>query len=149
MFMDERSEFCDAVALNTGAPATYLIGDQIDLGAEFRDIGNGETTYVVFVVSTTATSGGSATAEFQIASDDTAAISTSTATPHVTVGPFPVADMLAGTVLAVVALPSQSTYEQFLGVLQTTGTAAFTAGNVDVFLTLDGHNWRAYADNEK
>ena len=41
MILDERNEFADAVALNTGAAGSYLIGDQIDLGVA-RDIGNGE-----------------------------------------------------------------------------------------------------------
>ncbi len=32
MILDELLEFCDATALNTGGAASYLIGDQIDLG---------------------------------------------------------------------------------------------------------------------
>ena len=31
MLMDERGEFADAVALNTGAPARFLLGDVVDL----------------------------------------------------------------------------------------------------------------------
>ena len=149
MIIDTLTEFADAVALNTGAAATYLIGSQIDSG-DIRDLGQGQPIYAVFIVNTTATSGGSATASFSIASDSTAAVSTTTSTIHVTTPVFAVADMVAGTVLAVIALPAEgNVYEQFLGLLQTTGTAAFTAGAVDVFLTMDNHGWKAYADGQR
>jgi len=149
MLVDSRTEFCDNVALNTGAPATFLIGNQIDLEV-VRDVGHGEPIYMVLIVSVTATSGGSATAAFELASDSTAAISTSTATSHVTIGPFAVANMVAGTILAVVALPDEgNAYEQFLGILQTTATVAFTAGAVDVFLTMHPSGFKVYPDGEK
>lgn len=148
MILDKRTEFCDSVALNTGAAGTYLLGDQIDLGAPARDIGTGEELYLVVVVSQAATSGGSATAQFTLASDDSASIATNgTASVHFQTAAIPLAQLTAGRVIAAVPLPMEGTvYERYLGILQTTGTAAFTGGRVDAFLTHDVARWKAYPD---
>jgi len=145
MILDKRNEFCDAVALNTGAAGTYLLGDQIDLGVA-RDMGNGEPMYLVITVDTLPTSAaGTATAQFTLASDDSASISTSTSTVHLLTKAFAISEMAAGKVLAAVALPMEGVaYERYLGVLQTTGTQAFTAGKVNAFLTHDVAKWVAY-----
>jgi hypothetical protein len=147
MILDKRNEFCDATALNTGAPGTYLIGDQIDLGVA-RDIGTGEQLYLVITVDTPPTSGGAATAQFTLASDDTASIATNgTASVHFQTKAFTIAEMTAGAVLAAVPLPIEGVaYERFLGILQTTGTAAFTGGKINAFLTHDVAAYRAFAD---
>jgi hypothetical protein len=146
MIIDKLTEFCDGVALNTGGAATYLIGSQIDL-TNVRDIGNGRPIYLVAMVSTAATSGGSATLQLKLASDATAAVHVSTSTEHLASPVFPVASLTAGKVLMVVPLPMEgNVYEQFLGILQVTGTAAFTAGAVDVFLTMNPAAWKAYAE---
>ena len=147
MILDKRNEFCDATALNTGAAGTYLIGDQIDLGAA-RDIGNGEQLYLVITVDTPPTSAGAATAQFTLASDNTASIATDgTASVHFQTKAFTIAEMTAGAVLAAVPLPLEGVaYERFLGILQTTGTAAFTGGKINAFLTHDVAKWKAYAD---
>ena len=39
MILDKLNEFADATALNTGAAGGYLIGNQIDLGLNGRDVG--------------------------------------------------------------------------------------------------------------
>lgn len=145
MILDERNEFCDATALNTGAPGTYLIGDQIDLGTA-RDVGVGEDLYLVITVDTPPTSAGAATAQFTLASDDTANIATNgTASVHFQTKAFTIAEMTAGAVLAAVALPTEGVaYERFLGILQTTGTAAFTGGKINAFLTPDVAKWKSY-----
>ena len=147
MIIDKRTEFCSATALNTGAPGTYLIGNQIDLGTA-RDVGVGEELYLVITVDTPPTSAGAATAQFTLASDDTASIATNgTASVHFQTKAFTIAEMTAGAVLAAVALPTEGVaYERFLGILQTTGTAAFTGGKVNAFLTHDVAKWKAYAD---
>lgn len=146
MILDKRNEFCDAVALNTGAAGTYLVGDQIDLGAVARDIGNGQPVYLVITVDTLPTSGGSATAQFSLASDASASIATDgSASVHFQTKAFTIAQMAAGTVLAAVALPMEGVaYERYLGILQTTGTAAFTGGKVNAFLTNDVAKWKSY-----
>lgn len=145
MILDKRNEFCDATALNTGAPGTYLIGDQIDLGAA-RDVGNGAPVFLVITVDTQPTSAGAATAQFTLASDDTANIATNgTASVHFQTKAFSIAEMTAGAVLAAVPLPIEGVaYERFLGILQTTGTAAFTGGKINAFLTYDVAKWKSY-----
>lgn len=149
MIMDERAEFCDATALNTGGADTYLIGDVIDLET-VRDIGNGQPIYLVITVGTAAGSTGSATGQFILASDAQEAIADDgTATEHLKTQAFPVANMTAGSVLFCASVPLEGNeYERYLGILQVTGTAAFNAGTVNAFLTLDPHGWKAYPDGD-
>lgn len=143
--LDERTEFCDATSLNTGGAASYLLGDQIDLGAAVRDVGTGHDLFLVLQVDTTCTSGGSATAAFHLVSDAAAAIAVDgTATYHFSTSAIPVATLVAGYVIAIVQLPQGRNYERYLGILQTTAVAAFTAGKINAFLTPDPANWRAY-----
>lgn len=154
MILDERTEFADATALNTGAAGTYNVGDVVDTRGSAGvnpnltvDLGTAvDDLYLVVRVATTATSGGSATGTFRLVSDDTATPSTTTATVHAVSATFAVAAMTAGTTLMVTKLPSGS-YERYLGIQQITGTAAFTAGAIDAFLTNDPNLWRHYADN--
>jgi len=154
MILDERTEFADALALNTGAAGTYNLGDVIDTQGTTigtanltRDLGiSTDCLWLVIRVSTAATSGGSATGQFRLVSDDTATPSTTTATVHYTSAAIPVASMTAGSTVAVVCLPSGA-YERYLGIQQITGTAAFTAGAIDAFLTANPAVWKAYADN--
>jgi len=146
MILDELLEFCDATALNTGGAASYLIGDVIDLGATARNIGVGpQPVYLVITVDTTATSGGSATGAFHLCSDAQAAIAVDgTATYHFSTAAIAVATLIAGYTIAAVALPQGKMYERYLGIVQTTAVAAFTAGKVNAFLTYDVSAWRSY-----
>ena len=147
MILDERTEFCDALALNTGAAGTYLLGDQVDLG-KANNVGTGDYDEFVITVDTTATSGGAATAEFQLVSDAQAAIAVDgSATVHWTSGPIPVAQLVAGATLARVKLPKGFKSERYLGVLQKTGTAAFTAGKINAFITPASAGWDAFESN--
>jgi hypothetical protein len=147
MIIDRYNMFCNSTALNTGAAGSYLLGDQIDLTQIGRDIGHGSEglLYLVAQLPIAATSGGSATLQLQLRSDDTATINVSTGTLHASSAIYPVASLTAGRVLWITPLP-RDTYERFLGIVQVTGTAAFTAGAVDVFLTPNPQNWRAHAD---
>lgn len=150
MIIDKRSTLADGVALNTGGAGTYAIGDVIDL-ENARDIGNGnDHLYVVARVSTTATSGGSATLNLQVVSDATSTIQTDgSATVHINMPVMAVADLSAGATIFVGRLPLEgNVYERYLGLLQITGTAAFTAGAVDVFMTTDAAAWKAYAEGQ-
>jgi hypothetical protein len=152
MYMDERTEFADATALNTGGAGSYLVGDVIDLDPASVAPNTtvdlyGSELYLVIQVDTTATSGGAATGQFHLVSDAQAAIATDgTATYHFSTGAIAVATLVAGYRVACVKLPSGS-YERYLGILQTTAVAAFTAGKINAFLTADPAIWRAYADN--
>lgn len=152
MLMDERNEFCDATALNTGGAASYLVGDVIDLDPATVapnttvDL-QGSDLYCVIQVDTTATSGGSATGAFHLCSDAQAAIAVDgSATYHFSTAAIPVATLVAGYMIAAFKLPKGS-YERYLGILQTTVAAAFTAGKINAYLTHDPALYRAYADN--
>lgn len=146
MILDERTEIADATALSTSGTGRALVGDQIDLSSATRDVGTGEPLYMVIQVDTAVTSGGSATVDFEIVSDASASIATDgSATNHASTGAIAKATLVAGY-KTVIALPQGNTYEQFLGVLANVGTAALTAGKVNIFLTQDPANWRAYAD---
>lgn len=145
MICDKLATFADDTALNTGAAGSYIIGDQIDLQVA-RGIGTligHAQMWLVIKVQTTATSGGAATGTFDLVTDDNGSLSSPTvifSTPS-----FAVANMTAGTLLAVVALPISSAYERYIGIQQRTGTAAFTAGKIDAFLTTSPPAYRAYA----
>ena len=147
MIMDSRLEFCDATSLNTGAAGTYLLGNQPNLTSTTRDIGNGEPLYLVITVDTAITTAGTAgTLAFSLASDDSASVSTSTSTVHFTTPALTTGSTAipAGTVYCY-PLPN-GTYEQYLGLLQITGTTALNAGKINAFLTDTPSKWSALPD---
>lgn len=148
MILDERLEFADATALNTGAPASFLVGDVIDTGAVVRDLGAGEDLFFVVQVTTAVTSAGAATVQFSLASDAQAAIAVDgTQSTHFASAAIPKATLVIGYQAVAVKIPRAGTaYERYLGLIQTTGTAALTAGAVNAFLTHDYAKWSAYAD---
>lgn len=147
MILDERTEFCDAVAVNTGAPGTYLLGDQVDLG-KANNVGTGDYDEFVITVDTAVTGGGSTTLEFQLVSDAQAAVATDgSATVHWRSGAIPVAQLTAGKTVARVKLPKGFDYERYLGVLQVTGGAAATAGKINAFITPASAGWNAFEAN--
>ena len=146
MFLDKRSEFCDAAALNMGAAGTYLIGNVMDIGMSGLDLGQAGNFYLVIQVSTTATSAGNATATFKLCSDTQAAIATNgTAKTHIVTETFTLAGLNIRKTVYAAPLP-RGVYDRYLGLLQVTGTAAFTAGGINAFLTTDPNGWRAYPD---
>jgi hypothetical protein len=133
MITDFLTTFCDNTALNTGAAGNYVLGDQIDLGVAARGLGSHPDLYLVATVATTATSGGSATLQLSLLTDDNAAMSSPTVL--LSGQTFALASLVRGALLLCVQLPIADNVERFLGIRQTTGTAAFTAGAVDVYLT--------------
>lgn len=141
MIEDVRSQFAAAVALNTGGAGTYQVGDTIDLSVTGRDLGAGSGTlndlYLVVLVSTTATSGGSATTAFALGESDTVS-SGSLSSPTVVVQSpaIPVATLVAGYQAFAIRLPAR-TYKRYIGLLQIEAVAALTAGAVNAFLTPD------------
>lgn len=145
MITDKLATLADAVALNTGAAGNYTIGDVIDLGAA-QQLNDPEKLFLVIVMDVTATSGGSATAAFALLTDDNAAMSSPTVVWQGNA--VAVASLVAGYRYAVVQIPKGASLERYLGLRQVTGTAAFTAGAVNAFLTHDvpANLWRAYSD---
>lgn len=145
MILDSRLEFCDATALNTGGAASYIIGSQVDLGAASRDIGNGEPMYLIITVDTAVDSSADNTTQaFALVSDSVVTLDSSV-TVHCTTGTQTQATLVAGKTF-VLPLPQGITYERYLGIQQTTGTAAATAGKINAFLTTDPTGWVAYSD---
>lgn len=144
MIIDRLNTFCWATSLNTGGAGSYLLGDQIDT-EDLRDFGLDELWLNIFM-ETTATSGGSATGSFSLVSDDAAAINVSTGTYHITSPVFAVAAMTAGKKILQTRLPlgADKPYERYLGIVQTTAVAAFTAGKVSAFLSAAPVAWKAY-----
>ena len=143
MLLDERTEFLDATALNTGAAGSYLLGDWIDTGIA-RDIGNGHDLDFVVQVDTTATSGGAATLQVNLITSANADMSS--ATNIVSSPAFALAALTAGSTIFRVTVPASANYARYVGVQQVTGTAAFTAGAISAFLTPAAANWRSYND---
>lgn len=146
MILDERTEFCDATSLSTAGTGPQLLGDQIDLTVA-RDIGSGQPVYAYIQVDTAVTSTGSATVQFEIASDASAAIATDgTATEHVTSPAYPVATLTAGFT-AIFPLPLEGdAYERYVGLLANVGTAALNGGKINAGLTTEPRRIRAYPD---
>lgn len=147
MILDELLEFADALALNTGAADTYHIGDVVDLGDAPTLQGpgfSGDPIYLVIQVDTAVDSAGDGvTLQFHLASDDSASIHKSTSTRHFSTGVLAQATLVAGYVIAAVALPLTRNYERYLGILQTTAVEAVTAGKINAFLTHDVSSWAA------
>lgn len=149
MIMDELLEFADAVALDTGAPATFNLGD-IVLAQPANvqgDLGNVEMLNLVIQLTTAVTSAGAATVVFLLVSNASSTIPVDgTVASVIWQSPvIPKADLVAGYTL-VVPLPKAppDSYRRYLAVQYTVGTAALTAGAVNAFLTSAAiQNWKA------
>lgn len=152
MWIDKFLEFADATALTTAtATDSALVGNVVDTNV---DIGNGGTNTlldwgtgrpVFWVVSVdTDFAGVSGTSQFQLASDSTANLATSR-TNHITSPAFTTAQLVAGFTWST-ALPSQATYERYLGVWHTQATATLTAGKINSYLTYDPPAQTQYQD---
>jgi hypothetical protein len=158
MILDKRLEFAKSIALNTGAPGTFNIGDVVDTQGPTighnagqnvtRDLGaTDDPLWLVIRAATAFASGGAGTAQFALVSDVANPPSIGgTTVQHFLTPAFSLAQGAANAVLAVVAIPSGS-YKRYIGIQQITGTAALTGGSVDAFLVSDPAIWRAYADN--
>lgn len=149
MIIDKLTEFADAVSMDQET-GTFNMGNQIDLGAVVRDIGQGEPVYLIVNIDTAPTDGGdSATATFRLVSDASASIATDgSATQHLVTGPFLKAALPSGTRM-VFSLPAGGPdYERYLGFQMTVGTAGFDSGNVSAWLSFDPNGWRAYPQGD-
>lgn len=149
MILDDRLEFLDNGAVNTGGAGTYVLGDQVDLGPQRRNIGGmDQALYLVLSVGMTGLVGTTGTIAFQLVSADNAALTTNPivhaqTAAFATTASSATTTLRPGTVLAVMQVPSDL-YRQFVGIRQVTATAATTGGTIDAFLTDDPAVWRAY-----
>lgn len=144
MITDALNTFCDNTALNTGAAGNYNIGDVIDLNTVARGLGSYPELFLVITVAVAATSGGSATGQFSLITDDNSGMASPTVLASSNA--WPVAQMTLGANLLTVALPIADNVERYIGIRQTTGTAAFTAGAINAFLTQTPPGRYAYPD---
>lgn len=143
MIRDTRNTFANAIALNTGGAGTYTVGDVVDVTLTGRDLGAGDKSlFLIILVSTTATSGGSATGAFSLVTSDNADLSSGTVVA--TTPAIPVATLVAGYRVFAVMLPP-AVYKRYIGIQQTTAVAAFTAGAITAFLAEDINAIRFYA----
>ena len=148
MWMDERSEFCDAVNV-AAAAGTNLIGDVMDL-EDSRDVGV-HGPYLIIQV-TTAFAGGTS-CQFVLASDAQAALAADgNETRHYTSDVFTDAQLTAGFSMSI-KLPSGDTargedaigYERFLG-METITLGTHTAGAINAFLSPESYGNVRYPD---
>ncbi len=147
MIMDRLCEFADAAALNTGVAANYVYGTTYDMTIP-RDLGAGKALFLVVTVDTTATSGGAATLEIQLRSDAQTPLNATTSSLHFSSGALALSQLTQGKKF-IWALPSEGVaYERFLGLIQVTAVAAFTAGKLNAFITDDPPTWQAHAEGE-
>jgi hypothetical protein len=146
MYLDERLEIGDALALSTVGTGYALLGDVIDLGLTGRNPGVGEPLCLVIQVTTAFDSAGDALiAQFILVSDAQAAIAVDgSATEHVATPLIAQATWAAGYTV-VLALPQGAAYERYLGLIQNATVAAASAGAVNAFITADVAQWKAFA----
>ena len=147
MILDKRTEFATAEDVSA-ATGTANTTSQIDMSVA-RDLGNGQPIYFYVVVTTDFTTGTTAEAAFQLASDAGAAIDTGGAqTIHYTSRAFDTGELVAGAIPVFVEVPLENldAYEEFLGCQVVTTSATTTAGAVTAGLTLDKHGWKSYPD---
>ena len=145
--MDSTLEFADATALDLVGTGQALVGNVVDT-AVARDIGNGQTLYLIIQVDTAVNSAlNTATVSFELSSDAQAAIAVNgTETIHVKTYDIPQATLVAGYQM-VIPLPAENpAYERYIGIVQNVGTEKVTAGKINAFLTLDPAGNKAYPD---
>lgn len=142
MILDNTNTFAAATSANLNN-TNQKFGDDLNRGASVNtlvDIGAGETVY--FVVQVTTTFSGGTSAQFDLVSDSTAAL-TAGKTTHCSTGAIGVATLVAGYTVAI-PLPPNKTYQKFLGVWET--TVGNVTGAVNIFLAKDIKRWRPYVD---
>lgn len=140
MILDRYTEFTDAVAI-PGSAGTSVFGDVIDL-EDVRDIGNGQPIYWYVSVSEEAEDGTSV--NLQLVSSDSPTLTSPTV--HAQTGVIATANLTAGAMLAMMAVPLEGPeYKRYLGI-QIVVVGTFTDGAISSELTLDPHGWKAYPE---
>lgn len=154
MIIDSRLEFCDNAALTLEAFATtpLPLGSLIDLtsnlaiGNALKEYpGNSDKVYLCIRVTKAVTSLGAATVKFALVSDAQDPVVAATATKHWESADLGKATLVAGYQVVCIQLP-RGTYERYLGLIQTVGTADLTDGKVDAYITMDPPSWLALPD---
>ena len=144
MITDKLTTFGMPVSLDTSGTGTEQIGEVIDTGVTDHDLGVGYPFYFYISVADAATSGGAATAQFELVTAEDEAITTGVEV-LATSKEFALADMGEGEFLVATTIP-YGQYKRWLALRQVTETAAFTGGSVNAFLTQEPDRWRAYPE---
>ncbi len=132
-YIDRQNTFDPA---NSALTATRVSTDFINTNALEGDIGIGGGTYLVAIVETALTSGGSSTLTFSIETDDNSSFSS--AKVLYTSPAIAKASLIKGYVLYNQEL--MAGVEKYIRVKYTVGTADFTAGTVRAWLSGSQHN---------
>lgn len=144
MILDKRIEFADNLLVNTGAPASFIVGDTYDLQA-IRDVGSGEDLYLAIVVSQAFTGAG-ASVQYNLVTADDAALTVGLGV--LATSPIvPVAGLILGRQIFVFDWPAEGTpYKRYIGLQQVTIGAAFTGGRIDAYVVQSYARIRNYQD---
>lgn len=140
MILDKYNEFFKELDI-PGSAGTTTEGDVIDL-TDYRDIGNGQPVY--WYASVAEDGAGGTSVNVQLVTSDNADLSAGTVVAQT--GVVALADLTAGAMLAMMALPLAE-YKRYVGV-QVVVVGTFTGGALSSGLTLDPHGWRPYPSNE-
>lgn len=141
MIIDAQNQLSDAQAVTAAAVST----NSIDLGSVGRDIGVGESLYLVVSVQTDLTHGGGGTGvDVILVDDDNGALSSPA--DLLTIGQL-ASDAVAGTRIVYRLSPDVIGTQRYLGVRYNPTGANLTGGNIDAFITKDIQAFTAYPDN--
>ncbi len=138
MIIDAQLLFSDAQALTAAAAST----NSIDLGIA-RDVGTGETLYVVVSVGVAMTDAGSdSTVSVYLQTDDNSSFSSATNSQLIgTLGAL----SAVGTTLYAKLDPAKVN-ERYIRLYYTPAGGDLSTGTVDAFITKDISKYTSYAD---
>lgn len=142
MIIDKLMSTNDGVALSSLTVSTQNL-KVLDLGASRnngRFTGTGRPGFVVTIKG--ATSGGASTINILLKTDDNPAMSSAT-TLH-TGSALALAAVAGAGTQFFIPMPNSDSYERYLAIQATVGTAVFTGGTVEVEYVADYRQWRAY-----
>jgi hypothetical protein len=146
MIIDTFALFSNPQTVTTGTDSGLLSTSSYDLGLAGREIGVGQPLYVVVIVTTAFTSGGSDDdLEVQLATDDNAAMSSATIVQKL--GTLPRISDAGTKMVGVIAPAAGYALERYIALVYQSvgGAGALTAGAVKAFLTQTPDAFKAYA----
>ncbi len=139
MILDTQEQFSSAQSI-VAAAGDVVSTNVYDTGAA-ADVGIGEEMYIVAKTIAAVTSGGAATVQVVLQTDDNVSFTTPVEFPLT--GALALAALGANTELVKQRLPIG--LERYIRVVYRIGTAATTAGTVDAFLVKDVQANKPYA----
>lgn len=137
MILDKQLEFADAQAVTAAAASTNLI----DFGT-VRDMGVGESLYVVVTVDVAMTDAGSdSTVTVALEGD-----SSTTVTPDYTRNLFTIPAVSAAGTVRIARLGPDDLNLRYAQLRFTPNNGNLTTGSFSAYLTTNIDKWTAYAD---